>query len=95
MSGPRLGAGEILPLVRRMTGAPDPLTLYAALTDGALRPDTLLLESADAATRAGERSVLVVRSMLRITCRGGASSSIHFRPAARRWRRECPAHLPI
>ena len=71
MSGPRLGAGEVLPLVRRMTGAPDPLTLFAALTEGGRRPDTLLLESADATTRVGERSVLVVRSMLRITCRSG------------------------
>ena len=70
MSGPRLSDGEILPLVRRLTGAPDPLALHAAVTDGGRRPDTLLLESADAATGVGERSVLVARSMLRIECRG-------------------------
>jgi len=70
MSGPRLSDGEILPLVRRMTGAPDPLALHAAVTEGGRRPDTLLLESADAATGVGERSVLIARSMLRIECRG-------------------------
>ena len=70
MSGPRLAPGEILPLVRRMSGAPDPLALFAALTDGGQRDDTLLLESADAATGAGTRSVIVPRSMLRLTCRG-------------------------
>jgi anthranilate synthase component 1 len=72
MSGPRLARGEILPLVRRLTGAPDPLALYAELSDGGRRPDTLLLESADAATGVGERSVLVARSMLRLVCRGRA-----------------------
>jgi len=70
MSGPRLSNGEILPLVRRLTGAPDPLALHAAVTDGGRHHDTLLLESADAATGVGERSVLVARSMLRIECRG-------------------------
>jgi anthranilate synthase component 1 len=70
MSGPRLSTGEILPLVRRLTGTPDPLALHAAVTDGGRRPDTLLLESADAATGVGERSVLVARSMLRLECRG-------------------------
>jgi anthranilate synthase component 1 len=69
MSSPRLAPGEILPLVRRLTGAPDPLALYLALTGGA--PDTLLLESADRTAGAGERSILVVRSMLRIACHGG------------------------
>ena len=72
MSGPRLSRGEVLPLVRRLSGAPDPLALYAELTDGARRSDTLLLETADAATGAEERSILVVRSMLRIECRGSA-----------------------
>lgn len=62
--------GEILPLVRRLGGAPDPLALYAALTEGGSRPDTLLLESADSAAGVGQRSLLVVRSMLRLTCRG-------------------------
>ncbi len=70
MSVPRIGPGEILPLVRRLGGVPDPLALYAALTEGGTRPDTLLLESADSAAGVGQRSLLVVRSMLRLTCRG-------------------------
>ena len=70
MSGPRLAAGEILPLVRRFSGTPDPLALHAALTDDARRPDTLLLETADAPTGVEERSIVVARSMLRLTCRG-------------------------
>jgi anthranilate synthase component I len=70
VSRPNLAPGDILPLVRRLTGAPDPLSLYAALTDAGERPDTLLLESADAATGVGEQSILLPRTMLRITCRG-------------------------
>ncbi len=70
MSGPRLSSGEILPLVRRFSGTPDPLALHATLTDNARRPDTLLLESADAPTGVEERSIVVARSMLRLECRG-------------------------
>lgn len=70
MSRPNLTPGDILPLVRRLTGAPDPLALFAALTEGGHRPDTLLLESADAATGLGEKSVLLPRTMLRLECRG-------------------------
>ena len=70
MSRPNLAPGDILPLVRRLTGAPDPLALYAALTDRGNRPDTLLLESADAATGQGEKSVLLPRTMLRLEGRG-------------------------
>jgi anthranilate synthase component 1 len=71
VTGPTLAAGEILPLVRRLGGCPDPLALYATLTAGGRAPDTLLLESADSATGQGERSVLVVGAALRLTCRGG------------------------
>jgi anthranilate synthase component 1 len=70
MRHPRLGPGEILPLVRRIAGAPDPLALYARLTGGGAEPDTLLLESADAATGVGEHSILLPRAMLRLECRG-------------------------
>jgi anthranilate synthase component 1 len=70
LSRPNLAAGDLLPLVRRLAGATDPLALYAALTDGGERPDTLLLESADAATGHGEQSVLLPRTMLRLECRG-------------------------
>ena len=65
-----LPAGSLLPLARRLTGAPDPLALYTRLTAEGTATHTLLLESADATTGAGERSLLVVRSALRIRCLG-------------------------
>ncbi|TFH65061.1 MAG: hypothetical protein E4G90_06910, partial [Gemmatimonadales bacterium] len=71
MSGPKLERGDVLPLVRRLSGAPDPLVLYAGLTDQGRRPDTMLLESADAATGVGEKSILLPKSMLRLEGRGG------------------------
>lgn len=64
-----LPPGTLLPLARRLTGAPDPLALYRRLTAGGAA-HTLLLESADATTGAGERSLLVARSALRIRCLG-------------------------
>jgi len=67
---PALAAGEILPLLRRLGEAPDPLALFAALTDDGTRDDVMLLESADARTGAGERSILLPRNALRITGRG-------------------------
>jgi anthranilate synthase component I len=70
MTAPRLADGEVLPLSRRLTGCPDPLALFAQLTDGGRRPDTILLESADGATGRDARSILVVRAALRLTCRG-------------------------
>ena len=70
MSRPNLAPGDVLPLVRRLSGAPDPLALYAALTDHGRRPDSLLLESADAATGQGEKSILLPVAMLRIEGRG-------------------------
>ena len=60
--------GEVTPLVRRLTVAPDPLALFSALTDGGRRPDTLLLESADRPH--GERSILVLGCAARMTARG-------------------------
>ncbi len=68
-SAPR-EAGTILPLVREVTGSPDPLALYAALSDGGSRPGTFLLESGDHGTGAGERSLLGVSPALRVVCRG-------------------------
>lgn len=65
-----LAEGTALPLSRRLTGAPDPLDLYARLSNGGRAPNTLLLESADATTGAGERSLLMVRSAVRIRCLG-------------------------
>lgn len=73
----------MLPLVRRLAGAPDPLALYATLTDQGGRPDTLLLESADAATGAGEKSILLPRTMLRIEGRGREVSLTPLSPNGR------------
>ncbi len=56
------GPGRIAPLLRRFDGAPDALALYAALSDGGARPHTALLESADAATGIGERTLLMARA---------------------------------
>jgi anthranilate synthase component 1 len=70
MTAAHLPAGALLPLARRVTGAPDPLRLYGRLSAGGSRPHTLLLESADATTGAGERSLLLVRSALRARCLG-------------------------
>jgi anthranilate synthase component I len=67
---PALAPGEILPLTRRQTGAPDPLALFGRLTNDGTRPHTLLLESADTTTGVGDRSVLVVSSSVHIVCRG-------------------------
>ncbi len=75
--------GTALPLVRTIQAAPDPLALYAALTDGGRRADTLLLESGDTSTRYGERSLLVVGAALRLTCRGKRVEVVALSPHAR------------
>ena len=61
--------GDVLPLVREVTGSPDPLALYRRLSDGGRRPGTFLLESAETGA-AGERSLIGLRSALRMTCAG-------------------------
>jgi len=63
-------AGAVLPLVREVTGSPDPLALYAALSDGGRRPGTFLLESAETGAGAGERSLLGLSTALRVACTG-------------------------
>lgn len=60
----------IRPLTRVLAAAPDPCSLYAALTRGGSVPGTFLLESADVAAGTGERSILGLRAALRIVCRG-------------------------
>lgn len=62
--------GAVLPLVREITGSPDPLALYAALSDGGRKPGTFLLESGETGAGAGERSLLGLNPALRITCVG-------------------------
>lgn len=56
-------AGEALTLQRSLPGKYDPLDLYAALTDGGARTDTMLIE-----TRA--QALIVERAALRAECRG-------------------------
>lgn len=88
MNGPRLEPGELLPLVRRLAGAPDPLSLFGELTGRGDRRDTLLLESADAATGLGELSILLPRTMLRIEGRGRVVRFVPLSPngvALRDW----------
>lgn len=63
-----LEPGTVLPLVREITGNPDPLALYRLLSDGGRRPGTFLFESAGAGADGGERSLLGVGVALRIAC---------------------------
>ncbi len=62
--------GSVHPLRRRLDAFPDPPLLFARLTDGGTRTDTILLESAEPGLSPGQKSVLVTRSALRITCVG-------------------------
>jgi anthranilate synthase component 1 len=71
---PRLG--QALPLLRRLPLAPDPLDLYAALSDGGRRPGTLLLETGDPHAESGSaRSLVIPAAAARATCRG---RSVHI-----------------
>jgi anthranilate synthase component 1 len=63
-----LGPREALALSRTLEACPDPVRLYATLCSG--RSGTLLLESADQSTKSGEKSLVVTRAALRLTCRG-------------------------
>ncbi|MEZ4307039.1 MAG: anthranilate synthase component 1 [Polyangiaceae bacterium] len=62
--------GQAMALVRRIEGAPDPLALYRALSDGGTKPLTLLFETADAAESEPSRSMVVAGAALSATCRG-------------------------
>jgi anthranilate synthase component 1 len=61
-----LPAGTIEPLVRRIPGARDPLTLYRRLAADGTTPHTFLLESADRSTHSGERSIIGLAAALTI-----------------------------
>jgi anthranilate synthase component 1 len=67
---PSLGAQRALALGRTLDACPDPVQLYAALTDDGRRRDTLLLESADPTAHSHDKSLLVTRAALRIVGRG-------------------------
>ncbi|MGH9868558.1 MAG: anthranilate synthase component 1 [Candidatus Polarisedimenticolia bacterium] len=63
--------GEILPLTRRVSGAPHPLALLGAISEGGLRPDTMAFDWAEGGGGSRRRSLIVARSMLRLCCRDG------------------------
>jgi anthranilate synthase component 1 len=74
--------------VRRLPGTPDPLALFGALTGNGTRADTVLLESADAASGQGEQSLVLPRMMLRLEGRGNTVRMISLTPngeALRNW----------
>jgi anthranilate synthase component 1 len=64
VSAPLPAGGSGKALTRRLAGAPDRLALYAALSDGGRRRDTMLLE-----TLAGP-SLILDQAAVRIECRG-------------------------
>jgi anthranilate synthase component 1 len=63
MSAPHIPAKSALALCRHLSQEADPLDLYAALSDGGKRTDTLLLE------RSTGPSLLVDQAAVRIECR--------------------------
>ncbi|WP_129793113.1 anthranilate synthase component 1 [Sphingosinicella sp. CPCC 101087] len=62
----RIAEGEALALCRQLPHAVDPLDLYAALSDGGKRPDTMLLQ------RSTGPSLLLDQAAVRAECRGPA-----------------------
>jgi anthranilate synthase component 1 len=56
--------------IQPLNHVPEPLALFARLTDGGLRPHTVLLESAEPSSRKTQKSLLVVSSALSIQCHG-------------------------
>ncbi|MDR2244879.1 MAG: anthranilate synthase component 1 [Burkholderiales bacterium] len=55
---------------RPLRSIPEPLALFAWLTDDGRRPNTILLESAEPSSRKTQKSLLIVSSALSIECRG-------------------------
>jgi len=64
VSGNGAQAGEAAALCRQLAGNPDPLALYAALTEGGERLDTLIFEQSRGPT------FVLDRAAVRIECRG-------------------------
>lgn len=62
--------GQCLSLARLLAGSSEAHLLYAALADGGRRRDTLLLESGECSGMSGEKSLLVLRSAIRLRCEG-------------------------
>lgn len=57
-------------LRRRLPDAGMPLALFAAMTSGGKKPNSILLESAEPTSRQSQRSLLVVSAALEVICRG-------------------------
>jgi anthranilate synthase component 1 len=68
-AAPREG-GTVLPLIRELAGAVDPMALYARLADSGRAPGTFLLESGDFGAGSGERSLLGVSAALHVRADG-------------------------
>ena len=68
MSGANPGRSEALALCRQLPPGLDPLDLYAALSDGGRRTDTMLLE------RSVGPGLLLDQAAVRIECRGSSVS---------------------
>lgn len=60
-----IGAATARAITRRLPAAVDLLALYAQLSDGGRRPDTVMIETTAA------RSIILDRAAARITCRDG------------------------
>ncbi|MCL2012429.1 MAG: anthranilate synthase component 1 [Cystobacterineae bacterium] len=56
--------------LRPLSRVPEPLSLFARLSDDGRRPYMVLLESAEASSRKTQKSLLVVSSALSVECRG-------------------------
>lgn len=67
---------EVAALSRSLELCPDPVALYAALSDHGRKPDTLLLESADQSNESGDKSLVMSRAALRLTGRLEAGDRI-------------------
>lgn len=65
-----LQPGQVLPLSRALHVQPDPLALFAHVCEGGQKPNTILMESADASTKSGLQSVLITHGAVRVVCRG-------------------------
>jgi anthranilate synthase component 1 len=81
--GHPLPAGTVQPIARRLPVAPDPLALYHALSDGGTTPHTFLLESADRATRTGDRSLIGAGQALRIVADRDSATVFPLSPNGR------------
>jgi anthranilate synthase component 1 len=77
VSAAAAAGGSAKALTRRLYGSPDRLALYAALTDGGARTDTMLIE-----TLAGP-SLILEQAAVRIECRGGAVRAAALSPGGR------------